>query len=223
MRLILVGPPGVGKGTQAQGLAQRGGALRISTGDLLREAVRLKSPLGCEAKRYMEQGLLVPDEVMVGLVREQLTKDAQRDGYVLDGFPRTIAQADALGLLLEERHEPVEAVVSLDVSEEELVRRLSGRRSCPSCERVYHVDSAPSSAGANCEACGTLLVQRDDDRPETVMKRLTVYRAQTEPLLAYYDARRLLVRIDGRGTVDDVMDRLIAQLEGIGLSLVRGR
>ncbi len=160
---------------------------------------------------------------MVGLVREQLSVPGRRGGYLLDGFPRTVAQADALGLLLDQLREPVDAVVSLDVDEDELVRRLSGRRSCPSCQRVFHVDSAPSAAGSKCEACGTLLVQRDDDRPETVLKRLAVYRLQTEPLLNYYETRQLLIRVDGHGAVGDVTDRVIAQLDGIGLLKASGR
>jgi adenylate kinase len=183
MRLMLLGAPGVGKGTQAQRLAQRYQVVRISTGDLLREAVRLKTPLGVEAKRYMDQGTLVPDAVMIGLVREQLLARHGRTGYVLDGFPRTIAQADALGQLLDECREPLDVVANLEVDEEELIRRLSGRRTCPQCQRVYHIESAPSARGAQCEVCGATLVQRDDDRTETVKKRLTVYREQTRPLL----------------------------------------
>ncbi len=212
MQVILLGPPGVGKGTQAERLAQRFGALRISTGDLLREAVRLNTPLGREAKRIMEQGLLVPDAVMIGLVREQLS--GPHDGYVLDGFPRTIGQADALEQLLRELKEPLDAVVSLEVDTEELVRRLSGRRTCPSCKRVYHVESAPSKAGAQCEACKTILTQRDDDKPETVRKRLSVYDEQTRPLLDYYRTRHLLIGVDGEGAIESVTDRVVSELEG---------
>jgi adenylate kinase len=215
MRLILLGPPGVGKGTQAERLVQRFGGLRVSTGDLLREAVRLDTPLGQDAKRYMGQGLLVPDEVMIGLVREQLTEPRQRTGYVLDGFPRTIGQADALGVLLQDVREPLDAVISLEVDEDELVRRLSGRRNCPVCKRVYHVESAPSSAGSQCEACGTALLQRDDDRSDTVRKRLTVYRDQTRPLLDYYQRRQLLHRVNGQGAIDAVTDRIYAELAGV--------
>jgi len=213
MRLVLLGAPGVGKGTQAQRLAQRYQTVRISTGDLLREAVRQQTPLGLEAKRYMDQGTLVPDGVMIGLVREQLSARPGRSGYVLDGFPRTIAQADALGRLLDECREPLDTVVDLEVNEPELVRRLSGRRTCPKCQRVYHVESAPSARGARCEACGATLVQRDDDRPETVKKRLAVYREQTRPLLDYYRERGLLRGIDGLGPVDDVTERIVRQLE----------
>jgi len=214
VRLILLGPPGVGKGTQAERLAHRFGGLRVSTGDLLREAVRRDTPLGREAKRYMTQGLLVPDEVTIGLVREQLTAQHRRTGYVLDGFPRTIGQADALESLLNELHEPLDVVVSLEVDENELVRRLSGRRNCPACQRVYHVDSAPSATGPTCEACGTPLVQREDDRPETVRKRLAVYSEQTRPLLDYYRQRRLLISVNGQGTIDEITDRIVAELDG---------
>jgi len=212
MRIVLLGAPGVGKGTQAQRLAQRVGVVRISTGDLLREAVRQQTPLGMEAKRYMDQGALVPDSVMIGLVREQLAARRGGSGYVLDGFPRTIAQADALSQLLEHAREPLEAVINLEVDEQELIRRLSGRRSCPKCQRVYHVESAPSASGAQCEGCGTTLVQRDDDRAETVKNRLKVYRDQTSPLLDYYGKRGLLRSLDGLGSVDGVTDRIVRQL-----------
>lgn len=215
MRVILLGPPGVGKGTQAQVLAKRDGSLRISTGDVLREAVRQQTPLGREAKQYMDGGELVPDSVMIALVREQLSSTTRTGGYVLDGFPRTIPQAEALGALLAEIQEPVDAVVSLDVDEKELVRRLSGRRTCPSCQRAYHIESAPSTAGSACEACGTPLVQRDDDRAETVRRRLDVYRKQTSPLLDYYRRKEMLVSVDGFGTVDTVTQRIEAGLNGV--------
>lgn len=216
MRLVLLGAPGVGKGTQAQRLAERYHTVRISTGDLLREAVRQQTALGLEAKRYMDQGALVPDDVMIGLVREQLSARSGRTGYVLDGFPRTIAQADALGRLLDECREPLDAVANLDVNEQELVRRLSGRRTCPKCQRVYQIDSAPSAKGEQCEACGTTLAQRDDDRPETVKKRLAVYREQTRPLLDYYRERGLLREIDGLGLVETVTERLVRHVETSG-------
>jgi adenylate kinase len=195
-------------------LAGRFGGVRISTGDLLREAVRQNTALAREAKRYMDQGGLVPDAVMIGLVREQLTGPQRRAGYVLDGFPRTIAQADALEVLLTELGEPIDAVVCLEVDEEELVRRLSGRRNCPACQRVYHVDSAPSATGATCEACGAALVQREDDRAETVRKRLAVYREQTRPLLDYYRQRRLLTTVNGQGAIDAITERVVSELDG---------
>jgi adenylate kinase len=216
MRVILLGPPGVGKGTQAQVLAQRGGGIRISTGDLLRDAVRRQSPLGREAKQYMDRGVLVPDTVMIALVREQLSEPSRGGGYVLDGFPRTIPQAEALDVLLDELHDPVESVVSLEVKEEELVRRLSGRRSCPSCQRVYHLESAPSATGKSCEACGADLVQRKDDRAETVRTRLDVYRRQTVPLLDYYRQQQKLVAVNGLGSVEEVTQRIETQLSGAG-------
>jgi adenylate kinase len=223
MRLVLLGAPGVGKGTQAQRLAQRYQDVRISTGDLLREAVRQQTPLGVEAKRYMDQGTLVPDAVMIGLVREQLSARSGRRGYVLDGFPRTIAQADALGQLLNECREPLDAAANLEVDEGELIRRLSGRRSCPKCQRVYQIESAPSAKGEQCEACGATLVQRDDDRPETVKKRLTVYREQTQPLLDYYRERGLLLVVDGLGPVETVTERLVRHLETAGRQQQVGR
>ncbi|MEW6324007.1 MAG: adenylate kinase [Nitrospirota bacterium] len=222
MRLILLGPPGVGKGTQALRLAQRFGGRRISTGDLLREAVRLNTPLGREAKRIMDKGELVPDAVMIGLVREQLAAPELPANWVLDGFPRTIGQADALATLLDELDQPLDAVISLEADRDELVRRLSGRRTCPSCQRVYHVDSAPSPGGERCE-CGGLLVQRDDDKPETVRKRLSVYDEQTRPLLDYYRERRQLLAVNGQGPVEAVTERIVSELPGVSAPRGRGR
>lgn len=208
MRVVFVGPPGVGKGTQAQRLAERRGVVKISTGDVLREAVRLGTPLGVRAKSFMDAGSLVPDELVIGMLAERLKADDTRRGYLLDGFPRTIAQAEALGAMLDARGEALDRVIAFEADPEVIVDRLSGRRGCPRCGKVYHVRYDPSPAGARCSACGADLVQRDDDRESTVRRRLTVYQAETAPLLAYYRERGLLAQIDGSAPIEDVAVRL---------------
>jgi adenylate kinase len=186
MRLILLGAPGAGKGTQGALLAERHRVPRIATGELLREAVRRDTPLGREAKGYMEAGELVPDAVILGLIREVLTEGVPRDGFILDGFPRTIPQAEGLDRLLEELGRPLEAVVELDVPEDVLIKRVSGRRSCPASGAGYNIYSRPPNVDGICDACGAELVLRKDDAPDTVRRRLAVYREQTEPLVAHY-------------------------------------
>ena len=217
MRLIFLGAPGVGKGTQAEHLAAKFGYPKISTGDLLREAVRNKTELGLQAKAFMDQGQLVPDRVVIGLVKEKLADPAAAKGFLLDGFPRTQEQATELEKMLQEKGHPVDAVVNVRVPREEVVRRLSGRRSCPKCQAVYHVDFAPPGHGGSCDRCDTPLVQRSDDRPETVEARLTVYEEQTAPLIDYYRRRGLLSELDGFGSIEDVQHRLQGILSTRGL------
>lgn len=213
MRVIFLGPPGAGKGTQAQRAAGRWGVPRIATGDMLREAVAAGSPLGRRAKAYLERGELVPDEVVIGLVAERLDREDARKGFVLDGFPRTVLQAEALGRLLAERGVALDRVLDVEVGEEELVRRLAGRRSCR-CGASYHLQSSPPRAEGRCDACGEALVQREDDRPETVRRRLAVYRTETRPLTEYYRARGLLETVPGEGTVEEVFQAVVAAAEG---------
>ncbi len=208
MRVVFVGPPGVGKGTQAQRLAERRGMVKISTGDVLREAVRQATPLGVRAKAFMDAGSLVPDDLVIGMLSERLVGDDTGRGYLLDGFPRTIAQAEALGKMLERRGEVLDLVVAFEADPEVIVDRLSGRRSCPRCGKVYHVRFDPSPAGARCGACGAELVQREDDREATIRRRLKVYEEETAPLLAYYHDRGLLVRVDGTAPIDAVAARV---------------
>lgn len=208
MRVVFVGPPGVGKGTQAQRLAERRGMVKISTGDVLREAVRQATPLGVRAKAFMDAGSLVPDDLVIGMLSERLVGDDTGRGYLLDGFPRTIAQAEALGKMLERRGEVLDLVVAFEAAPEVIVDRLSGRRSCPRCGKVYHVRFDPSPAGARCGACGAELVQREDDREATIRRRLKVYEEETAPLLAYYHDRGLLVRVDGTAPIDAVAARV---------------
>ena len=209
MRLILMGPPGAGKGTQGDRLAARLNVPRLSTGEMLREARRAGTPLGRAAKRYMDAGELVPDDVILGLIGEAFDRPDSADGFVLDGFPRTIAQAEGLAALLEPRGQSLDRVVTLEVSDEELVARLSGRRVCDSCGRVTRIALVGDSEEA-CERCGGRLVQRSDDRVETVRRRLEVYREQTEPVLGWYAGSGVgLTAVDGTGTKDEVASRLV--------------
>lgn len=214
MRAILLGPPGAGKGTQAKMLTERHGVPQISTGDILRAAVAAGTPLGKEAKTYMDRGALVPDEVVIGIVRDRLAKADCRKGYLLDGFPRTVAQAEALTRMLKELGAPLSRVVSLEVGEEELVRRLSGRRTCGACGEPLHVEFHPPRVTGTCDKCGGRLVQREDDQEETIRRRLQVYRQQTEPLIGYYQTQGLLRTVNGRGETGEVFARVSRALEG---------
>lgn len=208
MRVVFLGAPGVGKGTQADRIAAHFKALKISTGDLLREAVRNQTKLGLEAKSYMDQGKLVPDSVVIGLVRDKLAGSNGAKGFVLDGFPRTVAQAEALGQVLVEANTPLHRVVNFEVPRADLIKRLSGRRSCPKCQATFHVEFAPSKSGANCDRCGEALVQRSDDKPDAIEMRLKVYEEQTAPLIRYYRDRRLLADLNATGPVDAVFEAL---------------
>jgi adenylate kinase len=204
MRVVFLGPPGAGKGTQAERLAAALGVPRVATGDIFRQAVREGTPLGRQAKEYMDRGALVPDDVTVGIVRERLAQPDCAAGFVLDGFPRTLPQAEALDRILGELGRPVQHAVLLTVPDEEIVRRAAGRRVCPRCGATYHLVSSPPRVDERCDACGEALVLRDDDREETVRSRLEVYRRQTEPLAAYYRQRGLLRPVDGTGPIDAV-------------------
>jgi len=214
MQVVLLGPPGVGKGTQGRRLAGDRGWALISTGEMLRDAIARSTPLGIEAKKQMDQGLLVPDDVMIGLVRERTLEADAREGFVLDGFPRTVPQADALEAFLRERGRSLTVVVALTAPDEELVRRLSARWECPVCRRVYNAISAPSKDGRHCDDHPeTLLHQRDDDTVQTVKRRLEVYQRQTSPLVDHYRKRALLKEVSGIGTLDDVHGALVAAVE----------
>jgi adenylate kinase len=205
-RVIFLGPPGAGKGTQARELAREWGVPQIATGDMLREAVAAGAPLGREAKAYMERGALVPDEVIVGLIRERLAQPDAKEGFILDGFPRTIPQAEALDRLLRELGQALDRVIFFDVSEAELLRRLTGRRSCPKpdCQATYHLVYNPPKRDGVCDRCGTALVQRADDSEATVRHRLKVYTDQTAPLLDYYRGRKLLDTVPGEGAIEAI-------------------
>ncbi len=212
MRLILLGPPGAGKGTQAKLLADKLGIPQVSTGDMLRAAVKAGTPLGREAKQYMDRGALVPDGVIIGLVRERLQHQDCARGYILDGFPRTVAQAEALGKTLTELKASLDHVVSLEVPTEDLVLRIAGRRTCRNCGAMYHVRFSPSKTDGRCDACGGETYQREDDREETVRRRLQVYIDQTAPLIHFYSARGLLRQVAGTGEIADIFQRIMRTL-----------
>jgi adenylate kinase len=211
MRLIFLGAPGVGKGTQAQRLAAEEGIPQISTGDILRDAIKRGTPLGAQAKGYMDAGKLVPDDVVIGIIRDRLSHADAAGGFILDGFPRTVAQAEALDRLLQESEE-MPQVMNFEVPNEEIVRRLSGRRSCPNCQAVYHMEHARPRESGVCNACGAALIQRTDDKPETIAARLKVYEQQTSPLVEYYKRRGVLRRLDATASIDAVSDTLRSML-----------
>ena len=212
MRVVFLGAPGVGKGTQAVRIAAEYQVAKISTGDLLREAVRNQAALGIVAKSYMDQGKLVPDAVVIGLGREKLADPNCANGFVLDGFPRTVAQAEELGTVLAFKEIALDRVLNLQVSREDIVRRLSGRRSCPKCQATFHVDFARPKVDEICDRCGEPLVQRSDDRRDAIEMRLKVYDEQTAPLVRYYDERRLLSAVDASGAADVVFQHLLQEL-----------
>jgi adenylate kinase len=208
MKLIFLGPPGAGKGTQATGVSAKLGVPHISTGDMLRQALKTETPVGLEAKRYIDLGQLVPDRVVIDMVRERLNMDDAKPGYLLDGFPRTVAQAAAL----DEIASP-DAVVNIVVPDERLLERLTGRRVCLKCLGTFHIGKLESVE--TCPVCGGFLHQRDDDRPETINRRLEVYHAQTEPLIGYYHEADKLISVDGDNRPEDVLKAILERLEQI--------
>jgi len=213
MRLVLVGAPGAGKGTQAKFVAKHFSVPAISTGDIFRANIAAKSELGREAKRYMDAGDLVPDEVTIGIVRDRLSQDDTASGFLLDGFPRTLAQAEALRDMLDDLGTPLDVVLELQIDDDEVVRRLSGRRTCRQCGHVWHLEFDPSEKEGICDIDGGELFQRDDDQPETIRRRLEVYTEQTEPLVGFYENAGLLRSITAQGAVDEITERAIAALE----------
>ncbi|MCE5200661.1 MAG: adenylate kinase [Armatimonadota bacterium] len=212
MRIVLFGPPGSGKGTQASLLKEKYGAAHISTGDTLREAVANGTEVGLKAKSYMEKGELVPDEVVIAIAKDKLASVGDK-GFILDGFPRTIAQAQALDIALSEIGKPLEAVVNLRVDEEELVRRLSGRRVCPGCGEPYHIDTKPAKAEGVCDKCGTALIHRADDQAEAIRNRLKVYNEQTAPVLGYYEKSGILKNIEAVGQISEIHNQIVEAIK----------
>ena len=213
MDLILLGPPGAGKGTQAKMMVDRWNVPQVSTGDILRAAVREERPLGLEAKSFMDQGELVPDRVVIGIIAERLQEKDASGGFILDGFPRTIPQAEALGEILEDLGRNIDCVLSIDVDEERLVVRLTGRRMCRNCGESFHLVFNPPSRDGVCDRCGGDLYQRDDDREETIRQRLAVYRRQTEPLAAFYEKEGILRKIEGNDTKALIFSRIVQAVE----------
>jgi len=214
----MLGPPGAGKGTQAERLHEDFGLLHIATGDILRAEVASSTPLGIEAKRYMDAGELVPDEVIVGMITQRISGGDARDGFLLDGFPRNERQADALGEALEELERRLTAALLIEMPDEALVRRLTGRRMCvKNPTHIYHVEFDPPKHEGVCDQDGSRLIQRDDDKEETIRRRLQVYHSQTEPLIAHYDAEGVLRRFDGTRDPDEVHARLRATVATLRL------
>jgi adenylate kinase len=216
MRLVLVGPPGAGKGTQAQFISSHFAVPKISTGDIFRANVSEGTELGVEARKFMDAGDLVPDEVTIAMVKDRLSYDDVSEGFLLDGFPRTVHQAEVLDGMLSERGKTVDVVLELVVDDEEVVRRLSGRRTCRQCGHVWHLDFDPPADEGTCDRCSGELFQRDDDSEDTIRHRLDVYADQTSPLIGYYGDKGLLRGVDATGPVEDVTDRAINVLRRFG-------
>lgn len=213
MRIVLLGAPGAGKGTQAKKLVEKYKIPQISTGDLLRAAVAAGTALGKEAKSYMDKGELVPDSVVLGMVEERLKQDDCKNGYILDGFPRNTAQAEALDKMLSNLNMPLTCALSVDVPFEDLMKRLTGRRTCKACGQMYNIYFNPSSKGNICDKCNGELFQRDDDKEETIKKRLEVYNAQTAPLFDYYGKKGILRSVTGTGSIEEIFDNVCKVLE----------
>lgn len=213
MKLILLGPPGVGKGTQAQQMSKTYSIPQISTGDILREAIAKKTPLGDKARAFLIKGELVPDDIMLGLIQDTLFGESAPKGYILDGFPRTIAQAEGLQKLYEKHHDNLSAVLLLEAEENQIVARLSARRTCRSCKAVYNLMTMPPKVDGICDVCSGELYQRDDDRIETIQNRLTVYKKQTAPLIDFYKSRGILKTVNASGTPEEVQTNINRQLE----------
>lgn len=212
MKIIMLGAPGAGKGTQAKKIADKYGIPHISTGDIFRANIKNNTELGKKAKTYMDQGLLVPDELVVDLVVDRVAQDDCCKGYVLDGFPRTIPQAEALDKALQAVGTKMDYAINVEVPDENIIRRMSGRRACVGCGATYHMVYAPTKVEGICDVCGKELILRDDDKPETVEKRLTVYHEQTQPLIEYYTKAGILVEVDGTIDIDDVFGAIVKVL-----------
>ena len=212
MKIIMLGAPGAGKGTQAKRIAEKYSIPHISTGDIFRANIKNGTELGKKAKEYMDQGLLVPDELTVNLVIDRVSNDDCKNGYVLDGFPRTIPQAEALDNALTARGEKIDFAVNVEVPDENIINRMSGRRACLTCGATYHTEFIKPKVEGICDNCGSTLVLRDDDKPETVKKRLDVYHDQTQPLIDYYSGKNVLAEVDGTKIMDDVFADIVKVL-----------
>lgn len=212
MKIIMLGAPGAGKGTQAKMIAEKYSIPHISTGDIFRANIKNGTELGKEAKKYMDQGLLVPDELTVKILLDRVAQPDCADGYVLDGFPRTIPQAEVLDKALNELGDQIDYAINVEVPDENIIRRMGGRRACLSCGATYHIEHIPPKAEGICDTCGKELVLRDDDKPETVKNRLEVYHNQTQPLIEFYNAKGVLKNVDGTVDMKDVFAAITAIL-----------
>ena len=213
MKIIMLGAPGAGKGTQAKQIAAKYSIPHISTGDIFRANIKNGTELGKKAKEYMDQGALVPDELTCDLVMDRISQPDAANGFVLDGFPRTIPQAEALDKALTAAGQSMDYAIDVDVPDENIVNRMSGRRACLKCGATYHIVSIPTKVEGICDVCGEPVVQRDDDKPETVQKRLTVYHEQTQPLIDYYKGKGILKSVDGTVPMDQVFEEIVKILE----------
>ena len=209
MKIIMLGAPGAGKGTQAKMIAEKCGIPHISTGDIFRANIKNGTELGAKAKEYMDKGLLVPDELVCDLVVDRIKQADCEKGYILDGFPRTIPQAEALENALNAIEQKLDYAIDIDVPDENIINRMSGRRACVGCGATYHVLFNPTKVEGKCDVCGESLILRDDDKPETVKKRLDVYHTQTQPLIDFYSARKVLVEVDGTQSMDKVFEDIM--------------
>lgn len=214
MQLIFLGPPAAGKGTQARRLAGEYSIAHISTGEILRAAVRSGTVLGRKAQQYMDRGALVPDEVMIAIIQARLQEGNCARGFILDGFPRTIPQAEALNALLDLLEKPIDYVVNMEVPVEEVLRRMSGRLTCQNCGSMFNLILHPPRVAGRCDCCGGALTQRADDKIETIQERMVIYRQSTQPLVEYYQTRGLLRTVDGTGSIDDIAKRIIEAVDG---------
>ena len=209
MKIIMLGAPGAGKGTQAKMIAEKCGIPHISTGDIFRANIKNGTELGAKAKEYMDKGLLVPDELVCDLVVDRIQQADCEKGYILDGFPRTIPQAEALEAALNAIEQKLDYAIDIDVPDENIINRMSGRRACVGCGATYHLVFNPTKVEGKCDVCGESLILRDDDKPETVKKRLDVYHTQTQPLIDFYTERKVLVEVDGTQSMDKVFDDIM--------------
>ncbi len=213
MKIVMLGAPGAGKGTQAKRIAEKYNIPHISTGDIFRDNIKKGTELGGKAKSYMDQGLLVPDKLVIDLVVDRVKQDDCTNGYVFDGFPRTIPQAEALDAALKAMNEEIDYAVNVEVPDSNIVDRMSGRRACLNCGATYHLEHIPTKVEGICDTCGTELVLRDDDKPETVLKRLKVYHEQTQPLIDYYRDKGILIEVDGTKDMAEVFTAIVSVLE----------
>lgn len=215
MRIVLLGPPGAGKGTQAKKIADKFGIPHISTGDILRKAIADKTLLGKQAAEYLEKGLLVPDDLVIAMVKSRLDMEDCENGFLLDGFPRTVKQAESLDDYMQEKGIQLDIVLNIEVKQDTLIERFTGRRVCEQCGATYNIKSSPPKEPGLCDKCGGRLIIRDDDKPETVKKRLEVYETSTAPLIGYYKEKNLLINIDGSGSIDYVFEDILEHLKKV--------